>query len=635
MNRKNTRLAVLTIVGTLIALVFIIVYNHINFSSNIDAKIENMGIGKLTQVTGQLEGYLSKGVNAVETTAVTLEYMLENSATKEELEKFLLYESDKYTKEIDENFTGIYGLFNGDYIDGIGWIPEEGYVPQEREWYKSAKEAEGKTVIVSPYLDAQTNTVMLSISKLLSDKESVISIDMSLDAVQSAIKSIDLQKIGYGFVVDGNGMVIAHSDSNQKGRNYFADEQMKVFMEKLVLEDKNFFEAEVQGKEYEIFSAMVMDNCRVVLLVEKEKMFHDVNSVLIRNILICSMISALILFFYIFTIQRIQHSAKREREITQRIEHNNMNVIRALVRTIDAKDRYTNGHSVRVAEYVLKIAQRMKKTQEEQRLMYYAGLLHDVGKIRVPREVINKTTRLTDEEFEQIKLHPITGYHIIKDIYDDKRIALGTKFHHERYDGKGYPNGLAGKNIPEIARIIAVADSYDAMASDRSYRKALPQEVVREELVKGKGTQFDPEIADIMLQMIEEDKEYSMRENNSEKKVILVVDDDLFNIKKTEFILKDEPLYEVISATSGQETLEILAARHVDLVLLDVEMPGMDGFETLQHIKAKYSIPVALITGDKDLETIQKATDLGVDDYITKPFFPLALREIVHSIFTY
>ena len=140
------------------------------------------------------------------------------------------------------------------------------------------------------------------------------------------------------------------------------------------------------------------------------------------------------------------------------------------------------------------------------------GLLHDVGKIGVPDAVINKPARLTDDEFSLIKNHPVMGARILKNIKEMPQLSSGARWHHERYDGKGYPDGLAGKDIPEEARIIAIADSYDAMTSRRSYRDPLPQEVVRNEIVKGKGTQFDPDLADIMLKMIDEDTGFDMRE---------------------------------------------------------------------------------------------------------------------------
>jgi HD-GYP domain-containing protein (c-di-GMP phosphodiesterase class II) len=140
------------------------------------------------------------------------------------------------------------------------------------------------------------------------------------------------------------------------------------------------------------------------------------------------------------------------------------------------------------------------------------GLLHDVGKIGIPDEIINKPGSLTKDEYEVIKSHPVEGERILNTISEMPDLATGARWHHERYDGKGYPDGIGGEDIPEEARIIAVADSYDAMTSRRSYRDALPQEKVRDELVKGKGTQFDPIFADVMLGLMDADKNYDMRE---------------------------------------------------------------------------------------------------------------------------
>ena len=306
--------------------------------------------------------------------------------------------------------------------------------------------------------------------------------------------------------------------------------------------------------------------------------------------------------------------------------------VTALSEAVDAKDRYTSGHSKRVADYARKIAARMGKSKEEQEEIYRAGLLHDVGKIRIPAEIINKPGRLTDEEYNIIKIHPVTGYHILQGISEDSVIAIAAKYHHERYDGKGYPNGLAGENIPEVARILGVADAYDAMASNRSYRKSLPQEVVREEIEKGKGTQFDPQIADIMLQMMDEDTEYLMKEVDALKKRVLTVDDEMMNNKIITHIMKDEPKYEVISAESGKEALRLLGSQSFDLILLDVKMPEMDGLETLRHIREKYRTPVVLMTSDKTLEAATEFAELGCDDFITKPVLPLLIKEIVHTM---
>ncbi|MBO5388525.1 MAG: HD-GYP domain-containing protein, partial [Lachnospiraceae bacterium] len=262
-----------------------------------------------------------------------------------------------------------------------------------------------------------------------------------------------------------------------------------------------------------------------------------------KNMLVSAGVSVLLVVCFYITYAKTNESVRLEQETNEKVEDMNRKIIQALARTIDAKDRYTNGHSLRVAEYSKEIARRMGKSEKEQDTIYYAGLLHDVGKIRIPVEVINNPGALSDEEFEQIKIHPVTSYHILKDIFDDHNIKNGAKFHHERYDGTGYPNGLKGENIPEVARIIGVADAYDAMASNRSYRKYLPQSVIRNEIKTGKGTQFDPEIANIMLDMIDEDEGYTLREVKSLQKKILIVDDEPMNIKMVEVILKDTPMY--------------------------------------------------------------------------------------------
>ena len=140
--------------------------------------------------------------------------------------------------------------------------------------------------------------------------------------------------------------------------------------------------------------------------------------------------------------------------------------------------------------------------------------MHDVGKIGIPNDIINKNGKLTDEEYNQIKMHPVIGKQILSSIKQSPYLSIGANYHHERYDGHGYPEGLKGDDIPEIARIIAVADAYDAMTSKRSYREPIPQETVREEIVKGSEYQFDPNFARLMLHLIDLDTQYTMKEKS-------------------------------------------------------------------------------------------------------------------------
>jgi len=210
---------------------------------------------------------------------------------------------------------------------------------------------------------------------------------------------------------------------------------------------------------------------------------------------------------------KLQRDLHREvRNKTAQLESLSLHVVHTLAKTIDAKDAYTNGHSERVATYSREIARRYGYDEDAQEEIYMMGLLHDVGKIGVPDTVINKPGKLTDEEYAKIKTHPVIGAEILATVSEMPKLVTGARWHHERYDGMGYPDGLKGEDIPEEARIIAVADAYDAMTSHRSYRDIIPQDHVKSEIEKGMGSQFDEKFARIMLEMIEEDKEYSMHE---------------------------------------------------------------------------------------------------------------------------
>lgn len=198
-----------------------------------------------------------------------------------------------------------------------------------------------------------------------------------------------------------------------------------------------------------------------------------------------------------------QNELKSYREAEKREAAMFEQTAEALANAIDAKDKYTHGHSTRVAALSKRIAHLAGYSDRECDQVYFAALLHDVGKIGIRDEIINKEGKLTQEEFEQIKLHPILGNQILSSIRQSPSLCLGAHYHHERYDGTGYPEGLRGEAIPRIARIIAVADAYDAMSSTRSYRDRLSPEKTRDEVVKGMGKQFDPKYAGIMLRIID------------------------------------------------------------------------------------------------------------------------------------
>jgi HD-GYP domain-containing protein (c-di-GMP phosphodiesterase class II) len=183
-------------------------------------------------------------------------------------------------------------------------------------------------------------------------------------------------------------------------------------------------------------------------------------------------------------------------------EYNKMSefAARTILRALDAKDSYTFGHSMRVAYFSLVTGAEAGFSPEEMKELELSAIFHDIGKIGTPDAVLNKPSRLSEEEFNVMKQHPDKSYEILKDFPMFEKIALNAKYHHERYDGKGYPLGLKGHDIPAAARIILIADTFDAMTSTRPYRKGLPYEVAYSELLQFSGTQFDPDLVKCFIE---------------------------------------------------------------------------------------------------------------------------------------
>lgn len=211
---------------------------------------------------------------------------------------------------------------------------------------------------------------------------------------------------------------------------------------------------------------------------------------------------------------------RRLEEKTREVELVTIQAITTVANTIDAKDDYTKGHSIRVAYYSEALARKIGWSEEEVQNIHYIALLHDIGKIGVPDSVLNKPFKLTNVEFELIKNHTVMGAEILKDIKMFPNVSVGAKYHHERYDGQGYPSGLKGDEIPIVARIIGIVDSYDAMTSNRVYRKRLQDEMVRQELMRGKGSQFDPYLVDQFMELLEEG---NLQQNIPEEDMVMPI----------------------------------------------------------------------------------------------------------------
>ncbi|MCR5785627.1 MAG: HD domain-containing protein [Eubacterium sp.] len=237
-----------------------------------------------------------------------------------------------------------------------------------------------------------------------------------------------------------------------------------------------------------------------VVKIVKEKAFYEMWTVRFLAFVILAAIVGWIMYLYFRRKARILERRNKERQtLINEMTH-------AFAKTIDMKDKYTNGHSERVAQYTKMIAEKMDFSESEVQSIYNIALLHDIGKISIPGSILNKPEALNDDEYVIMKSHAAKGYEALKDVTIQPDLAIGAGYHHERVDGKGYPNGLKGEEIPLIARIIAVADTFDAMYSTRPYRKKMELSEVIDRIRSAAGSQLDENIVKIFIELYEEGK---------------------------------------------------------------------------------------------------------------------------------
>lgn len=231
--------------------------------------------------------------------------------------------------------------------------------------------------------------------------------------------------------------------------------------------------------------------------IVKKKGIREMGWYRILRILVLMLLVAMIVQYYFYRKTKALYKKQQENKLFIR------EMTEAFARTVDMKDRYTNGHSTRVAEYTVLLAKELGYDEETIDKYYYIALLHDIGKIGVPSTVLNKNGKLTDEEFAIIKSHSAKGYQALKDISIMPDLAIGAGAHHERPDGNGYPKGLKGEEIPRVAQVIAVADTFDAMYSDRPYRKRMNFEKAVSIIKEVAGTQLAPDVVEAFLRLVE------------------------------------------------------------------------------------------------------------------------------------
>ncbi len=315
---------------------------------------------------------------------------------------------------------------------------------------------------------------------------------------------------------------------------------------------------------------------------------------------------------------KLEEQAKEFRETI-------LGVLSAISSALEAKDGYIAGHSHRVTEIALAIGKKLALEEDELEDLRWGSLLRDIGMIAVDRIIVNKPGKLNAEEYEHVMTHPAVGASIVEPVVKNKRIIEVIEHHHARYDGNIFNQKLKGEEIPLLARIVALADAYDAMTSTRSYRAAWSREQALAEIRWEIGKQFDPLVANAFL-------EISAADIMPEPRKILVADDEE-NIR----LIARNALsnnFTVIEATDGYEAIEAARNQQPAIILMDVRMPKKDGLQAYYEIKTDLStkaIPVVMLTAMSQEMERKLIAKLGTSEYLTKPFSPESLLEVVNN----
>ena len=301
-SKKNTKLKIATPLLVIFALlVALIAYTaHMIYEASVLNVLE-LGSDKIKSVSEELEGYMESSKSVLWIAADTVTFMLDRGESTEKIEDYLADETDNLPVRFGDTYMAFYGYVRGDYVDGLRWEPPEGYVPTERDWYKMAQRARGEVAVIPPYVDAQTGDIIISVSRILSDNESVVSMDIALDRVQGFTDELRIAGKGYGFIVDDSGLLIAHTNEALKGENLSVITEDPEFLSKIKSTEGSYFRYALDGERSTIFVHRMKDHWYSVIVVADKVLYSDVVRQVLVTVFTCAFIYVLIcVFYYLF-----------------------------------------------------------------------------------------------------------------------------------------------------------------------------------------------------------------------------------------------------------------------------------------------------------------------------------------------
>ena len=312
-KRRINLLVPLTVIFCL--MVIMVLYTSHVINSVVASNIREVGEDRISASSAQLENYLERTRSCLWVTADTVDHMLRNGATAQDIQRYIVEETENQKRQFDENITGLYGYVLGEYVDGLNWVPPAGYEPTQRDWYSMAIEGQGDVVIVPPYVDAQTGDVVISICRMLSSGRDVIAIDVTMNHIQEIVSDLQIKDKGYGFIVSRDGMIIAHQDAGMKGGYLTETDAQRALLDRILEVENGNFEITILGEKNNVFVHEIMDQWYVVIAISNRELLAEVYQQLAINVLICFIIFSLIALSYYIGHQREQIYSRRIEEM--------------------------------------------------------------------------------------------------------------------------------------------------------------------------------------------------------------------------------------------------------------------------------------------------------------------------------
>ena len=314
-KRNNALVIPLIIIFCL--MVIMVVYTSQNVRRVTVNNIHEVGYDKISSVSAKIENYLDTTKGMLWVTAETVDQMTQGNVPNDIIQQYLVEQTNAQLETFNFDYTGIYGYIGGEYLDGLNWVPDDDYVPTERDWYRQAVAAGGDTIIVPPYVDAQTGQVVITITRMLSNGEDVVAVDLTMEYIQELSASLNVRDKGYGFIFDSDGLIIAHEDEAIKGLNVSDIDGMTDLMEQAVSTGDGYFEMNIDGKPNTVFVQKVMGQWYVVIIISNAELYAESVQQIAVNVLICVIIFVLIGLFYFLGYRNDRRYSKRIEEMRE------------------------------------------------------------------------------------------------------------------------------------------------------------------------------------------------------------------------------------------------------------------------------------------------------------------------------